>query len=223
MSAAPQPDPTPRARSRVAAGAALILVLAGVAAAVLAALLSPGGAVSEVGAAPLPSASPPTDSAGSTTAGAEGAAPLLVHVLGRVREPGVYELAAGSRAMDAVAAAGGFARGADRGALNLAKPVTDGEQLLVPKQGAGPPAAGNGDAGGAPAVPGSPAAPGAPIDLNTADAAALDTLPRIGPAIATRILQWREANGRFASVEDLLDVPGIGEATLEGLRELVTV
>ena len=113
--------------------------------------------------------------------------------------------------VDAVAAAGGFADGADEAAVNLARPLSDGEQLLVPAVGAAP-------AVGAPPAPGD-----GRVDLNTADAAQLDTLPRIGPAMAERIIQWRDANGRFTSVEDILAVPGIGDKMLETLRDLVTV
>lgn len=138
---------------------------------------------------------------------------LYVHVSGAVREPGLYVLRAEARIVDAVAAAGGFAEGADEGAVNLARAVSDGEQVVVPVLGAA-------------VVPGlsAEAAPGGGrIDLNTATEADLDTLPRIGPAMASRIVEWREDNGRFTSVEDLLAVPGIGEKMLEALRELVTV
>ena len=94
--------------------------------------------------------------------------------------------------------------------MNLARPVSDGEQLHVPATGE--------DADAADAAP-----PGdGRVNLNTADAAALDTLPRIGPAMAARIIEWRDANGRFTSVEDLLSVPGIGDKMLETLRDLVT-
>lgn len=140
----------------------------------------------------------------------EAAGRLYVHVAGAVATPGLYVLAAGSRVVDAVAAAGGFSPDAERSSVNLARPVDDGEQLLVPAVGA--------IAEGAVA----PAGDGR-IDLNTADVSALDTLPRIGEAMAQRIVDWREANGRFTSVEDLLAVAGIGEKMLESLRDLVTV
>jgi competence protein ComEA len=148
-------------------------------------------------------------------------ASLYVHVSGAVAEPGLYVLGDGARVVDAVAAAGGFAPDADAAAVNLARPVSDGEQLHVPAMGAAPAAGeGGGPASGAGASGG---ADGGRVDLNTADVAALDTLPRIGPAIAQRIVDWREANGRFTAVEDLLAVPGIGDKMLEALRELVTV
>lgn len=145
----------------------------------------------------------PTDAAGSAS--------VFVHVSGSVTTPGLYVLNEGARVVDAVAAAGGFTPDADEAAVNLARPLGDGEQLLVPAIGASAEA-------GAPA----PAGDGR-VNLNTADAGQLDTLPRIGPAMADRIIQWRDANGRFTSVEDLLAVPGIGAKMLETLRDLVTV
>lgn len=140
----------------------------------------------------------------------DAAGRLYVHVAGAVATPGLYALAPGSRVVDAVAAAGGFAADAERSSVNLARPVDDGEQLIVPTLGA--------SAAGAVVPTGD-----GRIDLNTADVAALDTLPRIGEAMAQRIVDWREANGRFTSVEDLLAVAGIGEKMLEALRDLVTV
>ncbi|MBO3664138.1 ComEA family DNA-binding protein [Microbacterium sp. NEAU-LLB] len=139
---------------------------------------------------------------------------IYVHVDGRVRVAGLYVLPAGSRVVDAVASAGGFADDADRSAVNLARVVADGEQLIVPAKGAAPSAA-------APQADG--AADDGTIDLNTAGADALEELPRIGPALAERIIAWREENGRFAHVDDLLAVPGIGDKMLESLRDHVRV
>ena len=141
-----------------------------------------------------------------------GGADLYVHVSGAVRTPGLYVLPAGARVVDAIAAAGGFAEEADRNAVNLARTLDDGEQLPVPRAGEAPPA-------GAAA----PAPADSLVDLNSADAAQLETLPRIGPALAERIIAWRDDNGGFTSVEDLLAVPGIGDTMLESLRDLVTV
>jgi len=133
-----------------------------------------------------------------------------VHVSGAVNAPGLYILDTDARVLDAIAAAEGFRDDADDDAVNLARPLSDGEQLVVPVVGA---------------VPTQPqAVPGdGRVNLNTADEAALDTLPRIGPALAARIIEWREANGRFTTVEDLLAVPGFGDKMLESLRALVTV
>ena len=133
---------------------------------------------------------------------------LLVHVVGAVRHPGVYQLADGARARDAVAAAGGATHRAALDGLNLAARVADGEQVVVPVRGRARPV-------GAPAVPGRPAI----VRLNEADAAALDALPGVGPATAQRIVAWREQHGPFATVDGLLDVPGIGEAKLAAMRE----
>lgn len=149
---------------------------------------------------------------------------FLVHVVGEVAKPGVVELAAGDRVADAIARAGGATPQAALQALNLARAVTDGEQLLVPNAeqaaSAPPPAdvpAGSGD-------PGSEVgAPGALVNLNTADTTLLQTLPRIGPALAQRILDWRQSNGSFVSVDQLMEVSGVGAKTFEGLREKVTV
>lgn len=143
------------------------------------------------------------------TASAVAAADLYVHVSGAVAQPGLYVLRAGSRAVDAVAAAGGFAADADEAAINLARPLDDGEQLVIPVIGAAPAAVGVAGDG--------------LIDLNTADAALLDTLPRVGPAMAERIIAWRDENGRFTSVDDLLAVPGIGDKMLAAIRDAVRV
>ena len=149
----------------------------------------------------------------SPVATAHDDAELYVHVSGAVREPGLYVLPAGARVVDAIAAAGGFAADAARDAVNLARAVDDGEQLPVPRQGEEAPVA--------PVVPGTSA--DGLVDINTADATLLETLPRIGPALAARIIAWRVDNGGFTSVEDLLAVPGIGDTMLEALRDLVTV
>lgn len=149
-----------------------------------------------------------------------GAAPtaapaaLYVHVSGEVREPGLYRLDEGARVVDAVSAAGGFTEKAAPEGVNLARAVTDGEQLIVPPAGA----AGEDTPAGAGSAPSD-----GRVNLNTADVAALDTLPRVGPAIAQRIIDWRDQNGRFTSVDDLMAVPGIGEKMLASLRDLVTV
>lgn len=177
-------------------GAVIMLALAALAVTVVIGVIRGLGEPSE------PLAPPVTVEQSSTS--------LYVHVSGAVLAPGLYVLEPWARVVDAVAAAGGFAEDADPAAVNLARPLTDGEQLLVPMRGAA------GDAAGEPAADGR-------INLNTADEAALDTLPRIGPAIAARIIEWREAHGAFTSVEDLLAVPGIGTKMLESLRALVTV
>jgi competence protein ComEA len=136
-----------------------------------------------------------------------------VHVVGEVGRPGVYELAAGARARDAVAAAGGLLGDAEQGAINLARVVTDGEQIAVPRQGEAPigvAATGTGVTGAE-----------AKIDLNTASAEQLDSLPGVGPATAAKIISDRTANGPFRNVDDLMRVSGIGPAKFDSLKDLV--
>ncbi|MBE1877740.1 ComEA family DNA-binding protein [Myceligenerans pegani] len=153
------------------------------------------------------------------TQGTAGAG-VVAHVVGAVREPGLVELPGGARIADAVAAAGGPTNDADLSGVNLARPVADGEQIHVPRPGEAPvasPAAG----GDAPAA--TDAGGGATVDLNTADAATLETLPGIGPALAQRIIDWRATHGPFATVDELDDVSGIGPAVLEQIRPAARV
>jgi competence protein ComEA len=184
---------------RFGVGALVVLLLGGLVTAIVVSLLGATGQ-----ARPLP---PPA------TAGVDEANgfALYVHILGAVESPGVYQFRDGDRVVDAIAAAGGFTATADQQTVNLARFLTDGEQILVPVEGAAPHP-----------VP-APGDPGGKVNLNTASSAELETLPRIGPATAERILAWRETNGRFGSVDDLLNVPGIGDKTFESLKELVTV
>lgn len=135
--------------------------------------------------------------------------PLLVHVTGEVARPGLYRLLAGSRVADALTAAGGATGAAALGSLNLARPLEDGEQLVVP----GPAAAA--------ATPG--ARTDGKVDLNRASSAELDALPGIGPVLAARIVAYRDANGGFRAVRDLRRVQGIGEKLYRSLAELVAV
>ncbi len=143
----------------------------------------------------------------------------MVAVAGKVRHPGLVRLPAGARVADAIAAAGGPLPGTDVGLINLARKVVDGEQILV---GVSPPP-GTADTGGAAAGPGGAAAPGARINLNTATVADLDRLPGIGPALAQRILTFRNEHGGFRSVDELKQVSGIGDARFGELKKLVTV
>jgi|SRR4051794_17007672 competence protein ComEA len=166
----------------------------------------PEGASSSPPGVAAPSAAVPTP--GSASAGTVGAAAeVVVDVAGRVRRPGIVELPAGSRVVDALRAAGGPRHHVDTSALNLARPLVDGEQIVV---GVDVPIAAP-----APAVSASsPTGAIAPVDVNTATLEQLDTLPGIGPVTAQAIIDWRTQNGAFTSVDELLEVSGIGDPTL---------
>jgi competence protein ComEA len=140
---------------------------------------------------------------------------LVVHVAGAVRQPGLYEVPEGSRVDDVIRAAGGPRRTAVLDLLNLAAPVVDGQQVLVPARGS----SGNGDASAAT----GPTGPPAQVSLNTASVEQLDTLPGVGPVTAQKIIAYRTEHGPFASIEELDAIPGIGPARLEQLRGLVTL
>lgn len=186
-----------------------VLVVVGCAAAVLLGWWLLAGRPQDVGLVPGTA-----DEVPAAAASPAPAAEVIVDVVGKVERPGIVVLPAGSRVHEAIEAAGGLAGEVDRETLNLARPLTDGEQLLVGIEPAVT-SSGPGGAGGA--------GPTGKVDLNTADLAALDALPGVGPVTAQAILDWREKNGRFAAVDDLLDVRGIGEATLAELRDLVAV
>lgn len=182
--------------------------LAGVLTAVVAIVL---GAVALTGGTPAPEPPPALPSA-KPAAEARAAPPagLVVSVIGRVRSPGLVSVPQGARVADALRAAGGAEPGADIRQLNLARKVTDGEQLAVGIPAPAP-------------TPGDPAASAAKVDLNTATPDQLDTLPGVGEVTAKRIVQWRTDHGGFAKVEQLRDVDGIGESKFARLREQVTV
>ena len=166
---------------------------------------------------------------------------LTVHVVGQVKKPGVITLPAGARVADAVAKAGGAQSGADLAAVNLARPLVDGEQVRIPKPGEpslpAPAGAGgsdvgsgvgrgsaNGGVGGGVASGGAAGADaGSKVDLNRATAAELEELPGVGPVLAQRILDWRTQHGRFTSVDELGEVSGIGEKIFSELQPKVTV
>ncbi len=186
--------PIPRRHALVAAGVLLaVLALAG-------RMLASAGSPSVQPVAPLvPEAAAATET-------------LVVHVAGAVRQPGLYELKEGSRVSDAVARAGGGTAKADTAAVNLAAPLADGIQVLIPSRVAGAAGAGAGGAGGV-----------APrVSLSSATIADLDALPGIGPVTAQKIVDYRGQHGAFGSVDDLDAIPGIGPARIEQLRDLVT-
>lgn len=152
---------------------------------------------------------------------AEEPGQIVVHVAGAVHRAGVVELAAGSRIHEAISAAGGSTAEADLNQLNLAARMEDGQKLLVPRAGEQLPAADGKALPGAASAEGSPA--GGRINLNTASAEELGTLPRVGPVLAQRIVDWRRDHGRFTVVEELDAVDGVGPKMLAALLPLVTV
>ncbi|MBI4941203.1 MAG: helix-hairpin-helix domain-containing protein [Actinobacteria bacterium] len=166
----------------------------------------------------------PAVGAGAVRASGTGAAssgPVVVDVVGKVRRPGLVRLPAGSRVADAGAAAGGATDAAALPRINLARVLSDGEQVVVPDADdplPAPPAAPAATSG-----PGGAARPSGPLDLNTATAADLDELPGVGPVLAGRIVEWRSQHQRFTRVDELAEVAGIGDKVLERLRPLVVV
>lgn len=196
-------------------------------------------APAEPGAPPAP----PTLAAGALAAPAGAPGSVSVYIVGQVRKPGVVTLPPGARVVDAVEAARGATARADLAAVNLARRLADGEQIIVPRRGevvaggGGPGGLAGGSAGGGSgaAGPGAGAAGTSPagaaagsagqgvLNLNTATVAQLDELPGVGPVIAGRIVAWRQENGPFTKVDQLGEVEGIGPATLGKLRPLVTV
>jgi len=188
-----------------------------------------GGGASGVAFESSPQAAGAASPASAAPSAEASAARAWVHVVGAVMHPGVYEVAASSRVADVIDAAGGLLGSAAPQAVNLARVVADGEQIVVPTAdefaaGTAPGApAGGGGAVASGAGAGAGSGGSAPVNINTADAAALDTLPGVGPSTAAKIVAEREANGPFASPEDLGRVSGIGDKKLEQLVGLVCV
>ena len=180
-------------------------------------------------AAPGPADPAATGPGAADPAGAP-AGRIVVHVIGAVVSPGVVVLADGARVADAIAAAGGAASDADTEQLNLARVLDDGEQVRVPHAGEqlaapdpGPSPPGASGGGAAAGSSGGSTPGGGVVNINTAGVSELEALPGIGPALAARIVEYRDGHGPFASVDDLTDVPGIGPAKLEALRSQATV
>jgi competence protein ComEA len=158
---------------------------------------------------------PSVGAAGAPVAASPSATPVIVDVAGEVKDPGVYEFTDGQRVIDALKAAGGPTHQANLAALNLAAPLTDGVQVLVPAnvQGVPPGASSGSTTSGGTTL----------INVNTADVTQLQELPGIGEVLSAAIVKYRDENGPFASVDQLDEVSGIGPATLENIRDLVTV
>ena len=206
-------SPTPSRRSAVALG--LVVLIVGVVALGWVLAARPKATPAAAAARDTfgsPSSSGPVSAAPSSV----GAAQVVVDVAGRVRRPGVYRLPAGARVDDAVRAAGGALPGVSLESLNLAARLSDCEQVAV---GIAPAAAAPAAAGSGAAASGGSAL----VDLNSASLEQLDGLPGVGPVLAQQILDWRTSHGRFNSIDQLTDVPGIGSAKLATLRPLVSV
>jgi competence protein ComEA len=191
-------------------GAAALVVVALLAALVAGVLVLRGRPQEQVVPAEVVSAGVPLPGVSAVPSVPPPGAEVVVAVGGEVRRPGLVRLPVGSRVDDAVRAAGGALPGASTGLLNLARRLVDGELVLVGVDAPAGPAAG-------------PAAAGGLLDLNTATVSDFDGLPGIGPVLAQRILDWRTEHGRFASVEQLREVSGIGESKYSSLKAKVTV
>ena len=201
----------PRLARRAVIGAALLTV------AVVGLLAWRGSGGTAPPELSLPRAGSPAEPTASTSAPTPEIA--YAHAAGAVTRPGLYRVPPGARVSDLLDAAGGPAADADIDQLNLAAPVADGERVYVPRKGEAPPAATAGNGGAATAT----ATPTGPVNLNTATLEQLDALPGVGPATAQAILDYRAQHGRFRSVEELLEVRGIGDAKLADLRPRVRV
>lgn len=208
LSSAPQP---------VSAGGSLMSPLA-----------TPSGAAAGAVGTGKPSvrsdASSGAGSSGGSAGDGQGGTAIVVDVVGRVRKPGVYRLTAGARVDDAVAAAGGLLAGVNLVTVNLARKLSDGEQVAIGVTVSGPGAGGVTAGAAVGDEPSSSAASGSDlVDLNSATAGQLDALPGVGPVLAQRIVDWRTQHTKFASVDQLQSVSGIGDAKFADLKPLVTV
>jgi competence protein ComEA len=180
-----------------------------------------GQHLARTGAATAPEVAAPVE---PVTSAVPAKAALVVDVAGAVRRPGLYHLRDGARIADAVARAGGATRHADLAAINLAAPLVDGVQVLVPRRtpDASVPSAGGRTGAGSTGASSTGASPGHLVSLSSATADELDQLPGVGPVTAQKIIDYRTEHGPFRSVDDLDAVPGIGPARIEQLRDLVT-
>ena len=212
---------------RAAVVASVVVLLVAVVAAVVATarpddvVTLAGTEASPASAATGPAPSEPSSEPEPEPSASAAAGVVVVHVVGEVREPGLVTVPTGARVADAVAAAGGTTKRADAAALNLARAVVDGEQIRVPRPGEQPQEGDETSAPGGGADVPSEDPSGGQVDLNTAGTAELEELPGIGPALAGRIIAWRDENGPFTSVDELDEVSGIGPSVLEQVRDLV--
>lgn len=199
-----QDNSSHRIRVRVAVGAATVAGLAIVVIAILSSTIASAGnqvhVPLDLTASPLVTTEDETSPLGT----------VLIHVIGEVTSPGIYELESGSRVIDAVMAAGGLSPQATECGINLAREVRDGEQIVISSQQAG-------------CATGEGSATGSLVSLNQATAEQFDSLPGIGPTLADRIVQWRDSNNGFSSVDQLNEVSGIGDKLFAGIKDLVSL
>jgi competence protein ComEA len=173
------------------------------------------------------SASPSPDASQAVVPDASPTPDVMVYVCGAVRSPGVVRLPAGARVTDALEVAGGPTAKAELAAVNLAAPVTDGQQIVVPEQGAPPvaaaPVSGGSSGGALGAAPVGATGPGALVNINTASLEELDALDGVGPSTAQKIIDYRTASGGFKTIEEIKEVPGIGDAKFASMQASITV
>jgi competence protein ComEA len=214
-------DPGRQAAAAVGAAAIVAVLVAGTWVLInrphAVALSTPTSAVSSRSSATADPTASAAESPIATASASKSASVVVVDVVGKVANPGVYRLPGGSRVADAVQAAGGALPGIDLSTLNLAALVSDGQQVAVGVPGA-PAVVADGAGAGAASGPS-----GGPVNLNTATSAQLDALPGVGPVLAQHILDWRTQHGRFTSVDQLREVSGIGDAKFADLKTLVTI
>ncbi|WP_165055929.1 MULTISPECIES: ComEA family DNA-binding protein [unclassified Adlercreutzia] len=214
-------------RARLHLGRTKPAVIAGVLAVALLIVLCAASGALQAGGTSFeivkgPGGASASEAASSAQSAAEEAPQICVHVGGCVAHPGVCYLPAGARVAEAVEAAGGFAEGAAHDAVNLARVLSDGEQIIVPSAEEAAAAANPSVAAGSAAAPPASAA-GGRVNINTADVAQLVTLDGVGEATALKIVRDREANGPFKTIEDLKRVSGIGDKKFEGLKDHICV
>jgi len=217
-----QPDPTPPpgsllqlARARITEHIRFHPREAG-ALAVLGLLLLIGAGLAYMRARPAAAVPPPSGAVSASASPGASTGPantIVVDVVGAVGKPGVYDLPQGGRVIDAVRAAGGFLPDAEPQAINLARPLVDGEQVVVPKKGETPPGA----------AVGSAQQPGAKVNINNATESDFENLPGIGPVLAQKIVDYRDQHGPFRTIQDLMKVTGIGQKKFDSLSAYVTV
>jgi competence protein ComEA len=188
--------------------------------ALLGLLLLIGAGLAYLRARPAAALPPPAGAVSASASPSAGAGPtntIVVDVVGAVHKPGVYDFPQGARVIDAVRAAGGFMSGAKAQAINLARPLVDGEQVVVPKKGEAS-TAGSGRGAGP-----SAQQPGGKVNINSAGVSDFENLPGIGPVLAQKIVDYREQHGPFRSIQDLMKVTGIGQKKFDSLQAYVTV